>query len=1068
MKPILLTMTAFGSYAEETKIEFNSFDHGLYLITGDTGAGKTTIFDGIMFALFGQASGMPESAGNGKSLVGYFRTLEMMHSDYADKLAPTIVSLKFEHDGKEHEVTRTFRYRKSRKNESTVYEAEFKEAGKEVIQKPTNVDARITELIGLNAEQFRKIVMLAQGEFAKFLTAKSEERQKIIGELFGDSMYLYYQNLLGKAQKKLSEEREEYLGKIRRALNELTQDPNLPEEDKVLYLSEHTELVENLQALIDQDDLLLESLSAEHRKYEKENNELRQKKGAAEGQNQSLEELKRQREKFRQLEQEEASMQQRQAHLKQVEKAFIYVLPREKAYRQATSNREKALLTMQQLEARMATEARTMESARQNLDKWEPEREKIVELTHEIKTIEGSRENYSNLKKALDARALTERTDQKEEQERSTARQLLEKQNQMLNRCSQEIESLEGIDAQAEILRSRDAENAHRLEALTGKGGVTEYINKVRNQQDHIEKEVRKLRSLTEIARKDAVRYLELYTAFIDGQAGIIAESVSRQLEEHGQAQCPVCKTRLIRGKFTALAEKQAETPDQKTVDAAKKRADQSERDRSDVENKIRADREIVANNQQIVLNQFRRIVPDCNSWEEMLAPGYLDLLIRDYTEEKSRGEAALAEVVQKSGRLSALKKQKKDLEKNKTDLETRLSDLEKKQNERRLELHRLTGQITALTAQLPYASWTEAYAQQKLLMQKRTELTGKVRDAEEQLKKAQSQYENTKGAWKKACDEYPETERAEEDQKEEFLREMQKQGFDHYDQVQSLLDSIPYADGNIWISEERNIFQKYQQNRKFTMDRIQELEKLTSNYQWTDLTALQEQLQQVSAKADAASRRYTEQYQVRQNHDRIRSQVRDARARLADTDKAWAALDSLASLAAGVASEDGKMDFDSYVMGAVFREVLVAANERLRKLSKDRYSLENDNGKVRINSKTGMNIRVYDSNTQKIREAASLSGGEKFLASLSLALGLSDIVQGHAGGVRLDALFIDEGFGSLDGEILDQALAVLGQLTEGNRLVGIISHVQKLEESIPQQIRVKAGKKGSTITYQK
>lgn len=104
---------------------------------------------------------------------------------------------------------------------------------------------------------------------------------------------------------------------------------------------------------------------------------------------------------------------------------------------------------------------------------------------------------------------------------------------------------------------------------------------------------------------------------------------------------------------------------------------------------------------------------------------------------------------------------------------------------------------------------------------------------------------------------------------------------------------------------------------------------------------------------------------------------------------------------------------------------------------------------------------------TGKQRNSRSLSGGESFLVSLSLALGLSDVVQTHAGGQRLDALFIDEGFGSLDGSTLDTALNVLNQLTEGNCMVGIISHVSRLEESIPQKIRVKNSERGSSLRYE-
>ena len=162
--------------------------------------------------------------------------------------------------------------------------------------------------------------------------------------------------------------------------------------------------------------------------------------------------------------------------------------------------------------------------------------------------------------------------------------------------------------------------------------------------------------------------------------------------------------------------------------------------------------------------------------------------------------------------------------------------------------------------------------------------------------------------------------------------------------------------------------------------------------------------------------------------------------------------------------SEGGKLSFDRYVMGAVFREILEAANLRMERMSGGRYELIHKLGADRRNAKAGLEIEVLDHNTGLQRGSATLSGGETFFTSLALALGLSDVVQNHAGGKRMDALFIDEGFGTLRDDVLDKALEVLNGLSEGERLVGIISHVDKLSESIPQKILVKHGEKGSTL----
>ena len=187
MRPLKLEMTAFGSYAAPTAVDFDRLENGLYLISGDTGAGKTTIFDGIVFALYGKASGKD-------------RTPEMMHSDLVEKSVPTEVRLRFSQGGKIYTVTRTVRFPKKRKGEGDYGDPQPSATltGEDLapLEGATKVSAACEELLGLNAEQFRKIVMLAQGEFRDFLKADSEKKNEILGKLFDSSSYVWYQRLL--------------------------------------------------------------------------------------------------------------------------------------------------------------------------------------------------------------------------------------------------------------------------------------------------------------------------------------------------------------------------------------------------------------------------------------------------------------------------------------------------------------------------------------------------------------------------------------------------------------------------------------------------------------------------------------------------------------------------------------------------------------------------------------------------------------------------------------------------------------------------------------------------------
>ena len=174
----------------------------------------------------------------------------------------------------------------------------------------------------------------------------------------------------------------------------------------------------------------------------------------------------------------------------------------------------------------------------------------------------------------------------------------------------------------------------------------------------------------------------------------------------------------------------------------------------------------------------------------------------------------------------------------------------------------------------------------------------------------------------------------------------------------------------------------------------------------------------------------------------------------------------SLAQTASGQLSGKERLSFETYLQARWFDRVIHAANRRLSVMTNGRFELERHRGQQTGTggSQSGLELDVRDTFTGKPRPASTLSGGESFKASLSLALGLSDVVQASAGGVQLDAMFVDEGFGTLDQESLELAVRTLSDLTGSNKLVGIISHVEELQESIGRKIVVEAGRDGSSV----
>ena len=160
------------------------------------------------------------------------------------------------------------------------------------------------------------------------------------------------------------------------------------------------------------------------------------------------------------------------------------------------------------------------------------------------------------------------------------------------------------------------------------------------------------------------------------------------------------------------------------------------------------------------------------------------------------------------------------------------------------------------------------------------------------------------------------------------------------------------------------------------------------------------------------------------------------------------------------------RLPFEQYVQAFYFEQVIYEANLRLKKMTGGRYALKRRTEAENRRSVTGLDLEIMDYFTGKARSVKSLSGGESFKAALCLALGLSDVIQSHAGGVVVETMFVDEGFGSLDKDSLEQAIAILKELATDNRIVGIISHVEELKECIDKKILLTKSTQGSSISW--
>ena len=1054
MRPLYLEMTAFGSYAGPTVLPFDKLNQGLCLVTGDTGAGKTTIFDAIMFALYGTASGSDRSP-------------DMLHCDRVPKSVDTVVRLRFSQGGKEYKVERRLHFGKKRGSDQyndAKPDAVLHEPDRAPTEGASKVSARVEALLGLNAEQFRKIIMLAQGEFREFLNADSDKKNEILGRLFDSAPYLWYQNLLAGARDELKSRRAGQSDALRSLMQGVFRPPEeMAPEELEGFQPGHPALLENLEALCREDTERLAEHEREREKLSAQIAALNTKKGAAEAANAQLTELERLRAVLSELESRGAEIERRKAAWTLAETAVHRAKPAIDRVDKAKNMLAATQKEIEKLRAELAAYSEAAQSAALAVEADAETNEALAQLAAQARDIARKLPRYAEL-----AQKIGEKTDA-EEHEADTRRDL-EKERAVLDALAAEIEALRN---QSEALANADSEAqaaAHlsekAQETAQALAGIRDEAQAIARLEGDLEARQERLDELTQKAAQAEKTYSELYRRFIAGQAGLLAGELRRALESDGAAVCPVCRTGLKRGAIGQLAVRTEDTPDQESVDRAKSAHEKAERLRAEQAMGKASLAAAVESRIAALTERALPLLPDCDGWETLSEAGVLDAAVESAEQQQAEAEKAFRTAQQRQTERQKLKTLLPQKEQAQEQTRARIESLSSQAQEMHSAALAAEAVIAELRKQLPFPDETAAKAEQRALETKQAELAALVNAHRKALDSTRQRLDTARGSLEEK-ERSAEKQTAElEDARRALTDTLTETGFADTDAVRAALAPIA-GDAAAWLNAEQRAFTAYDESLRHTREQLTRLEAQTAGKQFTELSALDEELAGLGGEYDAANAVCAALSALSKNHAEVRAQAVKLRAELAASESAWTRLDRLATLAVGSSGEGGKLSFDRYVMGAVFREILEMANRRMELMSGGRYTLMHKAGADRRNAKAGLEIEVLDNSTGQLRPSGSLSGGEGFFTSLALALGLSDVVQNHAGGRQMDALFIDEGFGTLSDDVLDRALDVLNQLTEGNRLVGIISHVDKLDESIPQKVRVKSTDKGSILTLE-
>ncbi len=1053
MKPILLTMEAFGSYDEKTDIPFGELDHGLYLITGDTGAGKTTIFDAIMFALYGTVSGTDREASR-------------MHCDFSPMSRDTAVTFTFLHNGEEYEVKRTIHFRKKRGTEDEYgtadFHAELKSPGGKVIEGASRVTENCTRILGINEDQFRKIVMLAQGEFRSFLKAKSDEKSDILNKLFDNSPVRYYQQLLEKTREAAAERRKRTREKLSEVLKEAFAGEDLPEEERFRYAADNPDLEQNMESLIREGEAEQKALSERAEGIRKEADELQKKSGAAESVNQTFEKLNHARNHLAELEGKREDMARSRSEAEEVTRAWRFVRPALRDLRAAGKNRSDAEREIGELSLAMEAASLRLKAAEEQEKEDAEERKRTEDIRRQEKNLREQLPRFRDLTKLEEDGVLARRKGKETEEALKKGRAREAELETKLAELKKSLKESEDVGARIAEGEKRLSDLERELAELSGAKGIRRGAEEAGREEERIGKEKEELLLLTRQAGECARTQTEIYQRFIHAQAGIMAGELARAVRQDGEALCPVCGSSVCAGGISRFAPMPEDAPRQEDVEAAREAADRAERNRSEKEARISGAVSALETARRALTERAEALLGEKTGWEALREGTLLAEKTRE--REKKRGEAAAALSESRKAqtlRARQLTEQQK-AEEELRELRQRISDLQEEQGRINSSLARIAAGLEEIRRQVTFPGEKEALRQIDAWEKELEEADRRLALHRKEKEEALAETERIRGSLERRKKDLPRLAEELAAAEEALSRVLREREFPDAAAAEKALAAVGSEDGESWIAARQQRLLDYENDVKETGNRIGEYEKELIGKTVTDLEELRLAIAGKNQLYREAADRLARARDTVNRRREAQGKALTLEKQLAETEKAWRRIDALGSLAKGAAGEGGVISFERYVMGALLREVLEMANRRISILSDGRYELIHQAETDKKNRIAGLEIEVLDHETNRARPSSSLSGGEGFYASLSLALGLSDVVQAQAGGRRLDALFIDEGFGSLDQDVLDKALEVLNQLTEGNRLVGIISHVEKLGESIPRKIRIYNDNHGS------
>lgn len=1080
MKPIQLTMQAFGSYGKKTVIDFTKPDQNLFLITGDTGSGKTTIFDAIVFALYGEAS----------SVVNRKNGAELQSQFAAASVEPFVELIFSEKEGSEdvhYTVRRVPKHVRPLKRGTGLKEESgsvslIMSDGTEYPSKET--DKKLEEIVGLTKNQFMQVAMIAQGEFMALLRAKSDDKKVIFRKLFNTELY---QNIVDELAKR-RKDKDRKIAQIKTACQtevghilvpklvtadgaETDQEQNgaadqiadeCRDANKLQGLKERILKSERL-SLPDMEALLQTLVSVSEwtkdkvQQSESETSQLYKvyllKRDAVTKAGQLLERYKELEEAEKELGECEAIkplMQEWQQCMRQIEDAYD-ILTLWKQYQEVSGQLETARQALAANEQALPEQKMVCEQAAVQLQQAKKVQEQALMDFSEVKThVENDLEAFSKMAEAK-RKVLTAQTKVDE----------AGKQARIAEESLSDLESNEKQwQTQAELLSDTDS----RMIILQGKqrdiAGIGADFESWKDEEKDCFSQQRCAEEADKVYadakdrfNKENTAYIQAYNDFLDAQAGFLAEKLQR-----GEP-CPVCgstihphphqaeKSALTKEELNILSESVRELQEGQAAAAkkageAKAMLDAKEKNCIQIREKLR----------QKVIAYSRDEMGELDSEE---IQGLIETWKKALKDEEKQLQKDKNQLQQLKKWLTKAAKDKEELTAQKNKAEKMLADT-------KAELAAAQAELKSTFISTYYKSEEEANQFMEQAEQRKKNAEKQYHSCDKVDKKVRSDKEKTELEIAQHRRDIPNLQDKSDKRKAVYIQLMEEKQLTE-PQWKCVTESYDKADRQ--QLEEK--IRQYQSKLSAAGKQKAVAEKAIDGRVKPDMEQLCSEQNVAEAawkKEQALYERYAEMYKT--NH-RVCEALMPKMAERSKIMEEHRRLDDLYNLLAGKVT-GARMDIETYVQRYYLERILYAANRRFGEMSAGQFELRMcDITKAGEGRNRGLDLMVYSNVTGKEREVRTLSGGESFMAALSLALGMADQIQQSSSAIHLDMMFIDEGFGSLDSQSRDQAVRVLQQMAGGSKLIGIISHVSELKQEIEDQLIVSKDEEGSSARWQ-